>query len=165
MPWLRRDEEEENLGWKGSTLHALDCDFYLFVEGLLTGVFSSIQGGEIEIARITHDVVFESGTSTTLFIPGATSFSPIELKRGFANYADLYNWLMQASNGHIIQARRNGSIEMRKHSVPKLRWNFYNAWPTKLASFAVTQQAGSAVSIARVSLTIAAEAIEYEDIP
>lgn len=165
MPWLRRDEDKVNLG---ETFHQFGYDllnyqFHLSVEGRLAGIFERLTGGEIEVAQIKHNVVFESGVSTTLFIPGATSFSPFTLERGFALYHELYYWLMEASYGHIIGARRNGSVEMKKHSQTMLRWNFYNAWPTKLAGFNYNQYTGA--QAARVSLTIAAESIEFEKLP
>ncbi len=159
MALLQRDQARD-IGWHGEKL--LDCDFHLMVEGKLTGVFLGLQGGDIEVGVIKHDIVFPTGASTTLFIPGATSFSPITLTRGFANYIELYNWLMQASYGDIIQARRNGTIEMRKSGETKLRWNFENAWPTKLTSFGYRLKEGTKSSIARASLTIVAESIVYE---
>ncbi|NLE44878.1 MAG: hypothetical protein GX620_09170 [Chloroflexi bacterium] len=140
----------------------LDCQFHLFVEGKLEGVFSNLTGGEITVDYITHDVVFPTGLSTTLYIPGATSFSPFTLTRGFANYVTLYNWLMEASNGDIIQARRNGTIEGRKYGRAHLRWNFENAWPTKMESFGIRTSEGTQSVIARASITIVAETIVFE---
>lgn len=163
MPWLRRDVDVNNSNWlkveRSSAIR--DCDFTLEVEGLLVGVFYSLSGGEIEVANVKHDIVFASGASTTLFNPGTTSYSPISLSRGFGNYMELYDWLMQASNGNIIAARRNASIVMTKYGKPSLRWDLSNAWPTKLSSFALTQKSGSRVGIARLNMTLVAEAIEF----
>jgi phage tail-like protein len=141
---------------------ALDYEFELEVEGKLTGVFQSLVGGDIEVARIQHDIVYESGLSTTLFIPGATSFQPFTMYRGFGNYVELYTWLMEASNGRIIQARRSGSVKMRRRGHLMFQWDFDNAWPTKLSNFAVNPYQGA--TKARVAVTIAAESIELVDV-
>ncbi len=164
VPSLRKDQEVlDSLGrtWHSFGYDLLEYEFHLMVDGKLTGVFQRLTGGEIEVARITHDIVYENGTSTTLFIPGTTSFAPFTLERGFANYGELFRWLMEASNGHIIQARRDGSIVMTRHGEPLLWWNFYRAWPTKLAGFNYNQYADA--QKARVSITIAAEQIDYAE--
>jgi phage tail-like protein len=137
----------------------LEYEFELVVEGKLTGMFQSLGGGAISIAQIKHDVVFETGLSTTLVIPGATSFGAFKLSRGYANYAELYLWLMEASNGRIIQARRDGSIKMVRRGYPLLQWDFFNAWPIELTSFGYNQFTGK--SSARVAIKIQAESIEY----
>ncbi len=164
MPWLKRDEDEVNLGQTALAFgyDLLEYEFHLTVEGKLSGIFQRLTGGEIEIACLTHDIVFETGASTTLKIPGATTFHPFTLERGFALYYELYNWLMEASNGHIINARRNGSIEMKKHGDTLLRWNFEGAWPTKLSGFNFNQYTGA--QVARVSLTMEAETVTLEQL-
>ena len=134
------------------------------MDGKVTGYFYNLQGGDIEVAVIKHDVVFGTGASSTLFIPGATSYSPLTLSRGFANYITLYNWLMEASSGDIIQARRSGTIEGRKYGVAVARWNLFNAWPTKLVSYGFQTVSGTQSTVARVTLTLVAESIEYEHI-
>jgi phage tail-like protein len=167
-------------GDPGGSLRIANCNFQLLIEDVLTGVFYSLSGGEIEVGLIKHDVVFESGSSSTLFIPGPTSFSPFTLSRGFADYVNLYNWLMAASNGDIIRARRNGTIKMHRNAtsedvdnriatkvgewVPVLQWHFDKAWPTKLASFGSFLNDGTTTAIARVSVTLVAESISYERI-
>jgi phage tail-like protein len=165
VAWLRHNGSEKGLGgtsYESWGYELLDYQFHFTVEGKLTGVFQQLVGGDIEIAVIEHDIVFESGSSTTLFIPGATSFAPITLSRGFANYYELYNWLMEASAGRIVQARRSASIKMHdKNGDLLLQWNLSNAWPTKLSAFSFNKYAAS--KAARVSLTIVAEAIEYDD--
>ena len=161
MPWLRRDVDVGTHNWleveRSSAIR--DCDFALEVEDLLVAVFYALDGGDIEIANIKHDVVFATGSSTTLFNPGTTSYAPLSLSRGFGNYMELYNWLMQASNGHIIAARRNASIVMSKFGEPVLRWDLTNCWPTKLSSFGFSMQ--TRTGIARLAVTLVAEAIEF----
>lgn len=163
MPLLRRDADVDtsNLMRIERSSAIRDCDFLLEVEGLLVGVFYSCSGGDIAVTKITHDITYESGASTTLLIPGTTSFGEISLSQGWGNYMAIYNWLMQASEGHIIAARRNASIIMLKKKEPKVRWDLYNAWPVKLSGFSVTMKAGTKTSITKLNVTIAAETIEY----
>ncbi|MGD8625760.1 MAG: phage tail protein [Anaerolineae bacterium] len=180
MPWLRQDMTNiPNLGDKGGSLGLTDTSFQLLVEGKVTGLFYRLWGGEIAVGAIGHDITFESGASTTLLIPSTTSFAPFTLSRGFANYMELFNWLMQASNGDIINARRDGTIKLRRPAtnadvqaglaqsvgdqITKVQWHFYSAWPTKLESFGTMQKEGTVSTIARVNLTLAAETIEFEE--
>ena len=164
MPFLVQDSQTKNLGPSAHDFgyDLLEYEYMLTVEGKVTGFFQRLTGGKIEIATVSHDIVFEDGSSTTLFIPGATSFEAFTLERGFANYNELYDWFSEASNGRIIQARRNGSVVMTRHGEPMLWWNFTNAWPTKLAGFNYNQYADA--QKARVAITIAAEGITYEDL-
>jgi phage tail-like protein len=163
MAWLSSGNNLTDIGTDPlGTLDLTECDFHLLVEDKLTGIFTSLTGGDMEISVIKHDIVFETGSSTTLFIPGPISFSPINLSRGFGNYRELFSWLSESVNGDIIRARRSGSIVMVRQGDHILRWNFYNAWLSKLSSFALTQKEGSTVKIARLAATIVAETIEYD---
>ncbi|MBN1177969.1 MAG: phage tail protein [Anaerolineae bacterium] len=164
MPFLVRPSSTKSLGPSAHDFGAdlLEYEYKLTVEGKVTGFFQRMTGGKIEVGTISHDIVYENGTSTTLFIPGTTSFEPITLERGFANYQELYNWLMEASYGRITQARRDGSIEMTRRGQPLLRWDFSGAWPTTLSGFSLNQYQDA--TKARVSITIAVEAIEYVEI-
>jgi len=165
MPFLRRDLDDElSLGRtsQGFGYDLLTYEFHLEVQGLLVGIFERLTGGDIEIARIEHDIVYESGASTTLFIPGTTSFAPFTLERGFANYYELYNWFNLASNGRIVQARRDGSVFMKRNGETYLQWDFKNAWPVKLAGFSFNQYVDA--QKARIAITIAAEFIEFKQV-
>jgi phage tail-like protein len=163
MPWLRRDVDIDTYTWleveRSSAIR--DCDFVLEVEGMMVGVFYSCSGGDIAVAKIGHDITYESGSSTTLLFPGTTSFGEITLSQGWGNYMELYNWLMLASEGHIIAARRNASIIMLKKKEPKVRWDLENAWPVKLSGFSVTTVAGTTTAITKLYVTIASETISY----
>lgn len=145
-----------------------DYDFYLEVGGKLAGVFLQMEGGDMEITVIGHDVTFETGDSTTLLIPGTITFKEIKLTRAIvADELSLYNWLNEVVNGDIIQARRNGSIWMYGPGrddngdaarVVHAQWNFYNAWPKSITGMSYNTTRGS--RSAKVSLTIVPEAIE-----
>lgn len=167
MPFLRHDlaeGQEKSLGRssQGFGYDLMNFEYHLEIEGLLVGVFETLTGGDIAITTIEHDIVYESGASTTLLIPGTTSFGPFTLSRGFANYPELYAWFMLASNGRIVQARRNGSIIMQRYGQRYMQWDFTNAWPTKLSTFSFNMYKGAK---ARVAITIAPESISLVEVP
>ena len=57
-------------------------------------------------------------------------YGNITLKRGITDSAELYERLRQVATGVI--ERRNGSIILLDlEGQEKLRWNFFEAWPTK----------------------------------
>ncbi|HEY9076336.1 MAG TPA: phage tail protein [Anaerolineaceae bacterium] len=143
----------------------LDVSYQLSVDSIQVGSFYSLSGGEVEITVIRHPVVYPSGEAATLFIPGPTSFSPITLGRGYGNSAELYNWFVQASNGDIAHARRNGSITLSGYVngvyKPIVVWDLIGMWPTKLSGFEQNQYSGA--NTAKLSITLVAESIERKD--
>jgi phage tail-like protein len=176
MPLLQREQAGSGtltgLGkkYKGDALK--DINYALEINGLVSGYFGSLTGGAMEIAVIKHDVVFETGDSTTLLIPGPISFAPLSLSRGFAFNEELYNWLNASVQGDTINARRNGSITLNEKTpiydddgnvvridyLPKVRWNLYNAWLSKIDGFKKNVYTGT--KVASLSITIVAETIE-----
>jgi phage tail-like protein len=170
MPWLRRDVTPGPAVAAGGSYQfsgpkkLKTVDFLLEVEGLLLGDFGSLTGGDMAVTQVKHDITYESGSSTTLLIPGTTSFGAVTLSQGFGDYMSLYNWFMLASNGHIIAARRNATIQMLNNRVVILQWNLENAWLTKLSSFTKFTLEASDSKKARLAVTIAAETISYEEI-
>lgn len=115
--------------------------------------FKGISGGEMEIALVEHNVVYQNGGSTTLFIPGASSFAPITLYHGVTNDMTLWKWWSDVTKGK--KARRDGSIIAfgyitgDKHKkiineqgteeeieVPKIaEWTLSNVWPLAISGF------------------------------
>jgi phage tail-like protein len=166
MAWFQRnDPSQVGLGdrWRSSEL--ADIHYHLEVGGLLAGYFHSMAGGDMEVSMIKHDITYESGESTTLLIPGPTSFSPIVMSKGFGDYDIIWGWFSAASLGNIIHARRNGSITLNK-KVPTgyeavVRWDFNNAWLQKVTGFSYNQYTGSGT--AKLKLYIVPESIEMVD--
>ncbi len=73
----------------------------------------------------------EGGENTTVRkLPGLTKYPNIVLKWGLTDSLDLYNWWKNIMKGKVD--RRNGSIILLDtEGNEKIRWNFFNAWPTK----------------------------------
>jgi phage tail-like protein len=164
---FHQDVAPEKAGSSLFTYTAGNIYYLLEVEGKAAGVFSAIEGGEIEVTVIEHPVTYETGNATILHIPGRTKFSPIKLTRGFVlNELTMYRWFAEASSGDIIQARRNGSLWMYgpqskaggDSRIVVAQWNFEGAWPSRISGFSFNQYQNA--YIARVEITIVPEYIE-----
>jgi phage tail-like protein len=63
-------------------------------------------------------------------LPGKASYPDITLKWGMTDNQDLYNWHLQAVKGNL--QRQTGSVvQLDDTGTEKVRWNFFNAWPSK----------------------------------
>jgi phage tail-like protein len=146
-------------------LNPLDCYYTLDVNQTRLATFDTLSGGDVEINVIKHNVVYNSGESSTLLIPGTTSYTPVELKSGFGNTKELYNWFVQASSGAYSDARKNVTITLNAlkdgEYIPLVAWNLFNAWPSKISGFESNQY--NTANVAKFSLTIVAESIERTD--
>ena len=106
----------------------MNFNFLVEVEGVIIGGFHECSGFDSSIDVVEHR---EGGENTTVRkLPGLTKYSNIVLKYGLTDDHRLYDWHMQAVQGNV--QRQNGSIiVLDRQGNEKLRWNFYNAWPTK----------------------------------
>jgi phage tail-like protein len=68
--------------------------------------------------------------STVRKLPGKVTYPDVNLKWGVTDSRELYDWHLAAVNGAVD--RRNGSIILQDDlGNEKVRWNFFNAWPSK----------------------------------
>jgi phage tail-like protein len=75
----------------------------------------------------------EGGDNTTVRkLPGKTTNTDIVLKWGMTSVTELWVWRQQIIDGIVL--RKNGSIVVfdLANSTEVARWNFVNAWPSKL---------------------------------
>lgn len=87
---------------------------------------------------------------------GKASYPDITLKWGMTDNQDLYNWHLAAVKGNL--QRQNGSVvQLDDTGTEALRWNFYNAWPSKWDGPAFNAK-GNDLSI--VTLTLSCERVE-----
>lgn len=86
-------------------------------------------------------------------VPGRMTWNNITLKRGITDDMDMWKWRKTVEEGKIDDARKNGSIIMfNQQGDPIARWNFINAWPSKLTG--PTANAGSnEVAIEEMEIT------------
>jgi phage tail-like protein len=66
-------------------------------------------------------------------IPANPTWGNITLKRGVTDAMDLWEWRELVESGKVDEARKNGSIVLYDQERQEVaRWNFENAWPSKL---------------------------------
>jgi len=104
--------------------------------------FQSMTGGDMTIAMVTYNVMDANGNVTTKFMPGQTSFAPINLSRPMDSISsDLHDWFIEAVQGKVKDARINCSIAMFDPSDAKqLRviWDLENVVPTAIPGFSLS---------------------------
>lgn len=104
------------------------------VGGKVAGYFTDVSGIGSENEVIEHKVVNESGIEHIQKIPGRIKYEDITLKRGITSSLDIWAWRQQVEDGAIADARMDGSIVMYDQQLkPVARWNFENAWPSKVS--------------------------------
>jgi len=85
-------------------------------------------------------------------LPGMTKYNNITLKWGLTDSMELYNWFRDVVNGKI--ERRSGSIiVLDLEGKEKVRWNFFDGWPTKYDAADFTAK-GNDVAIETLELAV-----------
>jgi len=103
-------------------------NFLLEIEGITQAGFSDCTG----FGASTDPIEYREGgdNKTVRKLPGLTKFNNVTLKWGLTDSRELYEWYRDIVNGKI--ERKNGSIVcLDTEGTEKVRWNFFNAWPTK----------------------------------
>jgi phage tail-like protein len=102
--------------------------FLVEIDNIVQAGFSDCNGFGSNVEVIEYR---EGGDSATVRkLPGKTSYPDITLKWGLTDSRDLYDWHLAAVNGG--SDRRNGSIiQLDDQGAEKVRWNFFDAWPSK----------------------------------
>jgi phage tail-like protein len=94
--------------------------------------------------------------ATVRKLVGKASYPDITLKWGMTDNQELYQWHLQAVQGNVT--RQSGSVvQLDDTGNEKLRWNFFNAWPSKWDGPSYSGK-GNDVSIE--TLTLSCERVE-----
>lgn len=106
-------------------------NFLVEIEGITRGAFQEASGFDSSIEVEEHR---EGGENiTTRKLPGMVKYSNIVLKWGLTDDHELDDWYQQWASGDPTAKRQSGSIVLLdRQGQEKKRWNFINAWPTKL---------------------------------
>jgi phage tail-like protein len=125
-------------------------NFLVEIDGITRAAFHEASGFDSAIDVIEHR---EGGENTTVRkLPGMTKYSNITLKWGTAPDHDLYDWHRQWVTGDPAATRRNGSIVLLdRQGQEQIRWNFFNAWPSKWTGPSFTAE-GNDVAIETLEL-------------
>jgi len=108
--------------------------FALDFQGEVGGYFTECSGIGSENEVVVQNVVNEKGVEVVLKAPGRLKWGDITLKRGITTNLDLWVWRQKVEEGNVVGARKDGSIIMFDQSLAEVaRWNFHNAWPSKIS--------------------------------
>jgi phage tail-like protein len=103
-----------------------------FQQGV-TGAFRECTGLGSENQVVEYKASGPKGEFIIQKVPGRMKWNDITLKRGITDAMDMWQWRKLVEQGNVDQARKNGSITMYDQTgKPLARWNFVNAWPSKL---------------------------------
>lgn len=108
--------------------------FAIEVGGMVTGYFTECGGigSENEIAETK--TVTDTGQEVVLKVPGRLKFGDVTLKRGITDNLQIWEWRQFVEEGKLSDARKNCSIIMfDRNYTPAARWDFVNAWPSKVS--------------------------------
>lgn len=123
--------------------------FLVEIDGIVQAGFSDCSGFGSHVESVEYR---EGGDANSVRkLPGKVSYPDITLKWGLTDSRELYDWHLAAVNGQI--QRKNGSVLVLDDTgAEKVRWNFFNAWPTKWDGGALTAK-GNDVAIETLSVT------------
>jgi phage tail-like protein len=109
-------------------------NFRLEIEGKLAGYFTEASGVGSEHEIVEHKVVDDSGHEIVQKIPGRLKWENVTLKRGITDAMDIWDWRKLVEDGKMGDARTNCSIIMMDRNYEDVaRWDFVNAWPSKVS--------------------------------
>lgn len=126
--------------------------FQVEVDGVTIAQFKEASGLSQEISVIEHQENKPGAIPVTKKLPGIAKWGDITLKRGQTNDAGWWKWMKEVSEGKIDSARRNASIVLYDYERgEQLRFNVFNAWPSKLTVGGL-QAGGTEVVVEEVTL-------------
>ena len=107
--------------------------FAVEVGGMVTGYFTEVSGMGSENEVIEQKVVTDNGQEVIQKVPGRLKWNEVTLKRGITDNLQIYEWRKLVEDGKMKEARKNCSIIMfDRNYTPAARWDFVNAWPSKV---------------------------------
>ena len=124
-------------------------NFLVEIDGITQAGFQEVSG----LDASTDATDYREGTDPTHTrkLPGLNKFTAITLKRGITDSDELWKWRATVIDGNV--QRRNGSIIlMDQTGQEKLRWNFFNAWPSKWTGPSLNATS-SAVAVETLEIT------------
>lgn len=104
--------------------------FAVEIDGISQARFQEVSG----VDATTDVVEYREGGDIlgVRKLPGQTKHSNLSLKRGYTADAQLWTWYEDVMTGRTENIRKNISvIQLDMAGQEVLRWNLYNAFPTK----------------------------------
>jgi phage tail-like protein len=124
--------------------------FLIEIESITQAGFNDCSG----FGSTTDPIEYREGgeLSHTRKLPGQTKFNNVVLKWGITDNHELCDWYTQIVKGQVV--RKNGSIILQDtEGAEKIRWNFFDAWPTKYSAPELTAK-GNDVAIETLELAV-----------
>lgn len=124
-------------------------NFLVEIDGITQAGFQEVSG--LDSSTDSTDYREGNDPAHTRKLPGLNKFAAITLKRGITDSDELWKWRATVVDGNV--QRRNGSIIlMDQTGQEKLRWNFFNAWPSKWTGPALNATSSS-VAVETLEIT------------
>mgnify|MGYP001053253614 CR=1 FL=1 len=109
-------------------------NFRLEIEGKLTGYFTEVGGIGSENEIVEQKLTDKKGRDLIVKVPGRLKWENVTLKRGITDKMDIWKWRKLVEDGKMKDARANCSIIMMDRNFEDVaRWDFVNAWPSKVS--------------------------------
>lgn len=124
-------------------------NFLVEIDGITQAGFQEVSG--LESSSDATDYREGIDPNHMRKLPGLNKYSAITLKRGITDSDELWKWRATVIEGRT--ERRNGSIILLDNTgQEKLRWNFFNAWPSKWTGPALNATS-TAVAVETLEIT------------
>jgi phage tail-like protein len=108
--------------------------FGIEIDGVTIAQFREVAGITNAITVIEHRENTKDGKQVLKKLPGNQTSGDITLRRGKSSDRALWEWFKQVKDGDVAGARRHGSIILYDYEHGEVaRYNFVNAWPSKLS--------------------------------
>jgi phage tail-like protein len=126
--------------------------FFVEIDSVQDAFFRECSGLDSETEIIETKAVNDKGETIIMKLPGKLKWSNITLKRGITNDMKLWDWRKKVEEGKIKDARKSGSIVVCDYDGTEIaRYNFKEAWPSKLTGPAVNAT-GADVAVEEIVL-------------
>lgn len=107
--------------------------FSIEFQNAVVGAFRECTGLGSENEVVEYKASGPGGKFVLKKVPGRMKWNNITLKRGITDAMDMWKWRQLVEEGKVAEARKSGSIVMHDQEGKQIaRWNFVNAWPSKL---------------------------------
>jgi phage tail-like protein len=107
--------------------------FAIEFQGQVAGAFKECTGLGSSNEVVEYKASGEKGEYVIKKVPGRMTWNNITLRRGITDAMDMWKWRKLIEEGKVDEARKNGSVVMFDTQNREVaRWNFLNAWPSKL---------------------------------
>ena len=133
--------------WGRGYDHIGNFNFKIEIEGLEAGAFKAMDGlgSETEVIEFGKLPLRRKR-------PGTHKYTNVTFKRGYTASEALWEWRKSVIDGDV--QRRAGSIIICADSGDEImRWNFFEAWPTKWKGFQLDAK-GSDANVEELEICI-----------